>query len=92
MFPSSLAVAVTGLALGVLALGAFAWAWRHGQFGHLHAQSRVIFEPRDFRLERPWETATQRAQRELEFGAPETAAPSEWGDGRTGLARRGVAR
>jgi hypothetical protein len=92
MFPSSLAVALTGLALGILALGAFAWGWRRGQFSHLRAQSRVIFEPRDFRLERPWETTTQRAERELEFGALEAAAPGEWGDGRTGFMRGGGTR
>ena len=92
MFPSSLVVAVTGLALGLLAFCAFAWAWRRGHFGHLGRQSRVIFEARDLRLERPWETATQRAERELEYGALETAAPGEWGDGRTGPTSGGAVR
>jgi hypothetical protein len=42
MFPSSLAIALTGLALGLLALGAFAWGWRQGQFSHLRARREVF--------------------------------------------------
>ena len=92
MFPSSLAVVLTGIALGLLALGAFACGWRRGQFSYLRAQSHVIFEPRDLRLDRPWETARQRAERELEFGALEAAAPGEWGGGRNGSAPEGTPR
>jgi cbb3-type cytochrome oxidase maturation protein len=82
MFPSSLVVVLTGLSLGLLALAAFAWGWRRGQYRDLPAQSRAIFEPRDLRLERPWETATQRADRERQFGTLEPAPLGEWGDGR----------
>lgn len=81
MFPSSLVVALTGLGLGLLALGAFLWGWRRGQYRDLHAQARAIFEPRDFRLDRPWETAAQRDERVREFGPLEQAQPGEWGDG-----------
>lgn len=79
MFPSSLAVVLTGLALGVLALGVFAWGWRRGQFSDLDEQSRVIFEQRDYQGERPWESPRQRAERRREHGAPVAPDPGEWG-------------
>ena len=79
MFPASLAVIVTGLVLGMIALCAFAWAWWRGQFDDLDAQSRVIFDERDYRLERPWETAAQREERERLYGEPVPPRPGEWG-------------
>lgn len=81
MFPSSLAVVLTGLGLGLLALAVFAWAWRAGHFRALRAQARVILDPRDYRVERPWETPAQRAERVREFGAPVPPSPGEWGGG-----------
>lgn len=81
MFPSSLTVVLTGLGLGILALGAFAWAWRRGQFDDLRAQARVILDPRDDRLERPWETPAQRAERERQYGELLPPEPGEWGEG-----------
>ena len=81
MLPSSLAVVLTGLGMGLLALAAFAWGWRRGQYRNLRDQARVIFEPRDERLERSWETPAQRAQREREFGPLIPPAPGEWGGG-----------
>jgi len=83
MFPSSLVVVLTGLGFGLLALAAFAWGWRRGQYRDLSAQARVIFDARDMRLDRPWETAQQRAERAREFGALEPAPPGEWGEGRS---------
>lgn len=79
MFPSSLAVVLTGAALGALALLAFLWGWRRGQFSHLDRQARVIFEPGDCSVERPWETPEQRAERVLEYGPLTPPAPGEWG-------------
>jgi cbb3-type cytochrome oxidase maturation protein len=79
MFPSSLAVVLTGLLIGGIALAAFYWGWRRGYFRELDAQSRVIFDDRDYRLARPWETAEQRADRELRHGTPEPPGPGEWG-------------
>lgn len=79
MFPSSLAVVLTGLFLGAIALAAFAWAWRRGQFEHLDAQAHVIFDPRDYRLERPWETEAQREERRRLYGEPVEPEPGEWG-------------
>jgi cbb3-type cytochrome oxidase maturation protein len=79
MFPSSLAVVITGLLLGGISLLAFGWAWLRGQLNNLDAQSRVILEPRDYLLERPWETALQRAERRAGHGPPVEPAPGEWG-------------
>lgn len=81
MFPSSLAVILTGLALAAIALGAFAWGWRSGAFSHLDAQARIILDERDLRLERPWETADQRAVRLAAYGSHIQAEPGEWGQG-----------
>ena len=82
MFPSSLAVVLTGLALGLLALLAFILGWRRGHYGDLHAQARVIFDARDRRLDRPWETPQQRAARVRDFGALLPPEPGEWGEGK----------
>ena len=79
MLPSSLAVIVAGLVLGMLALVAFAWAWRRGQFARLDAQALVIFDQRDLRLERPWERPDQRAERRELYGPPLPPAKGEWG-------------
>lgn len=79
MFPSSLAVILTGLVLGGIGLLAFAWAWRRGHFEQLDAQSRVIFEERDYRLQRPWESPAQQEERHRRFGALVTPEPGEWG-------------
>jgi len=82
MIPNSLAVLLMVLGIGGLALGAFVWAWRRGHFGDLEAQSRVIFEPRDLRMDRPWESPAQRAERARAYGPLEEPGPGEWGDGR----------
>lgn len=79
MFPSSLVVIVTGLFLGALAISVFAWAWRRGHFDQLHAQAHVIFDERDYRLERPWESAEELETREDEHGVLIEPEPGEWG-------------
>ena len=81
MIPTSLAVLVMVLPLGALGFGAVLWAWRRGAFDKLNEQSRVIFEPRDLRMERPWESPGQRAERGDAYGEPEPAEPGEWGGG-----------
>lgn len=80
MLPMSLSVAVVATLLVGFALGGFVWAWRHGQFNHLDRQSRIIFDDRDYRLERSWESADQRAEREARFGPLIPPEPGEWGD------------
>jgi len=79
MFPSSLAVVLTGLLMGGVALAAFYWAWRRGCFRDLEAQSRIILDDRDYRLHRPWESPEQRLDRELHYGTLEPPGPGEWG-------------
>jgi cbb3-type cytochrome oxidase maturation protein len=79
MFPSSLAVVITGLVLGGISLAAFGWAWLRGQFNHLDVQSRVILEQRDYQLERPWETPLQRAERSAGHGPLLEPTAGEWG-------------
>jgi hypothetical protein len=48
-------------------------------FRDLVAQSRVIFEPRDWRLRRPWEAAEDRLARDLAGRRPVDPEPGEWG-------------
>lgn len=79
MIPSSLPVIVATAALTLLAAFVLAWGFWRGFFRDLDAQSRVIFEPDDFRIERPWETPVERLERETRYGAPVTPAPGEWG-------------
>ena len=79
MIPASFAILVAGVAIGVLALLAFMWAWRRGEFDDIDAQSRVIFDARDYRLERPWETPEQQEERRRIYGDPVRPAPGEWG-------------
>jgi hypothetical protein len=79
MLPSSLVVVLTGLAFGALALLAFAWGWWRGHFSNLDEQARVLFEPRDYLVERPWETPRQRAERIGQYGALLPPDIGEWG-------------
>jgi cbb3-type cytochrome oxidase maturation protein len=79
VFPSSLVVIMVGLALGAVALGAFAWGWYAGAFRHLDAQAHVILDSRDLQLDRPWETPAQRAERAIAHGELEPPGRSEWG-------------
>lgn len=79
MIPISLAVVVMVLAICVVGLMAFTWAWRRGHFRHLDEQARALFEPRDLLLERPWETRAQRDERRRRYGELERPARGEWG-------------
>lgn len=79
MFPSSLAVIITGLLLGAAALIGFAWAWYVRAFDGLDRQAGVIFDPRDLRLRRPWESPQQSAERVRAYGQLLEADGSEWG-------------
>lgn len=79
MIPSSLPVILATAALTLVAAAVLAWAWWRGYFRNLDAQARIIFEPRDWQLERPWETPLQHLEREAEHGPPIMPAPGEWG-------------
>ena len=79
MIPSSLPVIVATAALTLLAAAVLAWAYWRGFFRDLDAQARVIFEPEDLRLERPWETPVDRLEREMRHGKLGAPVPGEWG-------------
>lgn len=79
MIPYSTTVALTGLLLGLIAIAAFAWAWRRGAFDDLDEQARVILDSRDYRLARPWETPAQQEERRRLYGALIEPEPGEWG-------------
>lgn len=81
MLPTSLAVVLATVGMTLVPALVLFWAWRRGFFRDLDAQSRVIFEERDWRLERPWESGPVRLAREMQFGETLTPAPGEWGDG-----------
>lgn len=88
MLPTSLVVAIVTVTMTLVPALLLFWAWRRGYFRDLEAQSRVIFEPRDWQVRRPWESADDQLIRELRFGPPSDPEPGEWGGG----AARGSAR
>ncbi len=79
MFPSSLAVIAGGLLMGGLALAAFVWAFRRGQFDELDARASAILDDRDLRTTRPWETPVQTAVRSADHGPLLEASAGQWG-------------
>jgi hypothetical protein len=79
VIPSSLTVILATLALGVIALVAFVVAWWRGHFRDIDAQARAIFDARDLRYVRPWETSAQRRDREATYGTPLPVERGEWG-------------
>lgn len=84
MLPTSVAVALATAVMTVVPALLLLWAWRRGHFHDLEAQSRVIFEPRDCRLERPWEDAPDRLAREVAYGAALAPGAGEWGGAERG--------
>ena len=79
MLPTSLVIVLATLGLTLAPALLLVWSWRRGLLRDLDAQSRVIFEPRDLRVERPWESPVERLTREVAHGAPAPAEPGEWG-------------
>jgi hypothetical protein len=79
VIPSSLPVILATAAFTLLACVLMFWGWRRGYFRDLDAQSRIIFEPRDWQVARPWETPVERLEREVAYGRPVAPAPGEWG-------------
>jgi cbb3-type cytochrome oxidase maturation protein len=83
MLPSSLTVMLAITLLGLVTACVFFWAWRAGQFDHIHAQSLLPMDDDDFNVDRPWETDAQRAERIAAFGPPAaTQTPGVWGGAR----------
>lgn len=79
MLPTSLMVAMATVAMTLIPALVLFWAWRKGLFQDLEGQSRVIFDERDFRVERPWESDAEQLEREVAYGPPTPALPGEWG-------------
>jgi hypothetical protein len=73
----STTIVLAAVALTLAPALVLAWAWRRGHLRHLEAQSRIIFQPRDWRVERPWESPAER----LTCGELVPPVPGEWGDG-----------
>jgi len=80
MLPSSLIVTLAITILGLLTAAVFFWAWRRGHFDRINAQALLPLDDDDFNAVRPWETASQRAERVEDFGPPGAAVtPGIWG-------------
>jgi hypothetical protein len=79
VLPTSLVIVLATVALTLVPALALLWAWRRGLLRDLDAQSRIIFEPRDWRLSRPWESPPEQLTREVAYGDPVPPAPGEWG-------------
>ena len=79
MIPSSLVVVVATAALSLLGAFVLVWAWWRGFFRDLDAQARIIFEPEDWRHQRPWETPVQQLEREANHGPLLPPPPGQWG-------------
>ena len=79
MLPTSLAVALATIAMTLAPALLLFWSWRRGYFRDMDAQSRTIFEPRDMRLDRPWESPPDRLTREVAFGGLLSPRGGEWG-------------
>ena len=82
MIPASLPLIVATALLTLLAALMLAWGWHKGFFSNLEQQALVIFEPRDWRLERPWETEPQHRERLARHGDPLAPEKGEWGGAR----------
>lgn len=79
MLPTSLMVAIATVAMTLIPAVVLFWAWRKRLFHDLEGQSRVIFDDRDLRVERPWESRAEQLEREVTYGPAEPARPGEWG-------------
>lgn len=79
MLPTSLAVALATIAMTLAPALLLFWSWRRGLFRDMEGQSRVIFEPRDMQLDRPWESPPDRLTREVAYGRLLTPSAGEWG-------------
>ncbi len=78
MLGASLVVVLSTTGLLALAVLAYIVAWWRGAFDAIHTHASLIFEPRDLRVERPWETEAQRSERRI-HGEPVAHEPGEWG-------------
>lgn len=80
MIPSSIPIILMTALFTAGAAFVLAWVWRRGFLRDFDAQSRSIFDERDFRVVRPWEGPVDQLEREMRFGTPVAPRPGEWGD------------
>lgn len=79
MFAASLHLLLLVGIAGLASVAAFAWAFARGQLDDLDAQARSVLDDRDLRLDRPWESAADRAARERAHGPLVGGTPRDWG-------------
>ncbi len=79
MLPSSVIVIVATALFTIGAALVLFWAWRAGFLRDFEAQSLVILDERDVRLERPWESETAKWDREQHYGELLPPVAGEWG-------------
>ncbi len=79
MFPQSLAVLSAAAAVLLVAAGLLLVAFRLRQFEGLARQATSIFDDRDMRLARPWETPAQKHERVAAHGQAIPPDRGEWG-------------
>lgn len=79
MLPTSLAVALATIAMTLAPALLLFWSWRRGLFRDMEGQSRVIFEPGDLQIDRPWESPPARLMREVAYGELLPPRAGEWG-------------
>lgn len=79
MLPTSLAVALATIAMTLAPALLLFWSWRRGLFRDMDGQSRVIFEPGDLQIDRPWESPPARLMREVAYGELLPPRAGEWG-------------
>lgn len=78
MYASLAVVLLTGILL-VPAVAAFVWAYASGRLERLDEAALTPLDPEDLRLDRPWETEGQAADRRRAFGPSIRPRPGEWG-------------
>lgn len=81
MFVSTLVLGLLGLLMAGLAVGAFVWAARRGQFRDLERQALLPLDGAEVRLVRPWETAEEARLRWAGWGEELVGEGGEDGSG-----------
>jgi len=84
MLPTSLVVVIATVSMSLAPALLLFWSWRRGLFHDLELQSRMIFDERDWRLERPWESFAEQRTREVLYGRRENPKAGEWGGATSG--------
>jgi nitrogen fixation-related uncharacterized protein len=74
-------VVVLVTTMGFVTVGWFVWAFLRGKLDDPEAQAVVLFDDRDLRLARPWESRVEQDERRRRHGALLPPCPADWGDG-----------